>query len=179
MAAALRHSARRVAGGVLQATAAATVKVEQRRVLPGLITGGAGGMPPLLRSFSSAAAALQWQQVKNKLYYYPCSKYFPPQTTIISNNGKSAKRVRAQIEEKKLELFHLLYELKFGSGSKTGGERPKLEDERILRELQPYRELTETVDKYGSSPDSLCPLLTSKASPEMAWNNLCFGLVCW
>uniref|UniRef100_A0A0E0HB93 Uncharacterized protein n=1 Tax=Oryza nivara TaxID=4536 RepID=A0A0E0HB93_ORYNI len=59
----------------------------------------------------------------------------------------AAKSLR--IEEKKHELFHLLFELKYGRKSIAGGEKLSIQDERILGELTPYRELKAMADKYG------------------------------
>lgn len=59
----------------------------------------------------------------------------------ISN--KEPASLRAQVEEKKIELFHLLSQLKYT------GENSNLEDERILRQLPPYRELKHLVNGYG------------------------------
>ncbi|KAF2929748.1 hypothetical protein DAI22_05g080400 [Oryza sativa Japonica Group] len=65
------------------------------------------------------------------------------------NSCKEPASLRAQIEEKKHELFHLLFELKYGRKSIAGGEKLSIQDERILGELTPYRELKAMADKYG------------------------------
>lgn len=68
-------------------------------------------------------------------------RHFPHAESGISN--KEPASLRAQVEEKKIELFHLLSQLKYS------GENSNLEDERILRQLPPYRELKHLVNGYG------------------------------
>ncbi|BAF16888.1 Os05g0229300 [Oryza sativa Japonica Group] len=74
-------------------------------------------------------------------------RLLPEHQTIAS--CKEPASLRAQIEEKKHELFHLLFELKYGRKSIAGGEKLSIQDERILGELTPYRELKAMADKYG------------------------------
>uniref|UniRef100_A0A0D9VAG7 Uncharacterized protein n=1 Tax=Leersia perrieri TaxID=77586 RepID=A0A0D9VAG7_9ORYZ len=135
MAAALRNAVR-VRGRVLQAAAQPALKEEQRRLLPGLIP---GGRMPLLRSLSSAGA----QNIKGIDSW--CEKHINAKP--IANVEVSNKELRAQIEEKKQELFDLLCQL--DSKSDTSGEKLILEDERLLMELPPFRELKELVHKEG------------------------------
>lgn len=173
MAAALRFAARKVSGRALQQATAfvppsPAVREEQRRLLPRLIP-GAGGRMPLLRSFSSAGAAPNNKNhdhlpqskhivdVELELSRIPASirpqvktwydRHFPhAEPTVNGESGISNKEpasLRAQVEEKKIELFHLLSQLKYT------GENSNLEDERILRQLPPYRELKHLVNGYG------------------------------
>uniref|UniRef100_I1PTI2 Uncharacterized protein n=1 Tax=Oryza glaberrima TaxID=4538 RepID=I1PTI2_ORYGL len=56
-------------------------------------------------------------------------RLLPEHQTIAS--CKEPASLGAQIEEKKHELFHLLFELKYGRKSIAGGEKLSIQDERI------------------------------------------------
>ncbi|EEC78799.1 hypothetical protein OsI_19055 [Oryza sativa Indica Group] len=75
-------------------------------------------------------------------------RLLPEHQTIASRLLLTAAK-SLRIEEKKHELFHLLFELKYGRKSIAGGEKLSIQDERILGELTPYRELKAMADKYG------------------------------
>uniref|UniRef100_A0A0E0DBF0 Uncharacterized protein n=1 Tax=Oryza meridionalis TaxID=40149 RepID=A0A0E0DBF0_9ORYZ len=103
----------------------------------------------LLRPFSSARAPNYNKPHAKPVADVDLSRVPESIRPQFESRCKEPASLRAQVEEKKHELFHLLFELKYGRKSIAGGEKPNIQDERILRELTPYRELKAMADKYG------------------------------
>ncbi|XP_052155481.1 uncharacterized protein LOC127773458 [Oryza glaberrima] len=137
MAAALRFAARKVSRGALQQATAfvspsPAVKEEQRRLLPEhqTIASQPHAKPVADVDLSRVPESIRPQFESWYRRHYAHTRFVNAESSA-PNSCKEPASLGAQIEEKKHELFHLLFELKYGRKSIAGGEKLSIQDERI------------------------------------------------